>query len=126
MGLSLRRVPEVFSICKLPAGSPVPAWATAGSFWSITGTADELSIVCESVRVPAGVTSNPNWRALMVQGPLDFSLTGILSALAAPLATAGISIFAVSTFDTDSLLVKELDYERAISILISSGHGITD
>lgn len=125
MNLNLRRLPDSLSICKLPAGTPVPAWATQGNFWSITRTPDELSIVCESARIPADLASNhPGWRALMVQGPLDFSLTGILSALAAPLAAAGISIFAVSTFDSDYLLVKETDFERAIATLQSSGHAV--
>jgi hypothetical protein len=86
-------------------------------FLSITRTADELSIVCEESLAPAGAKVQPGWRAFKVEGPLDFSLTGIMATLAAPLATAKISLFAVATFDTDYLLVSERDLEAAIAAL---------
>ena len=74
------------------------------------------------IDVPANVKVEPKWRCLKVKGPLDFALTGILASLANPLARAGISIFAVSTFDTDYLLVKEGDLERAAEALSIAGH----
>ncbi len=105
-----------FAIVKLDAADPIPEWA-AGEFVSITRTRDELSIVCES---PGG-----EWRCLKVEGPLDFSLVGILASLAEPLAKAGVPIFAISTFDTDYILVKADNLERAIRALRSAGHTIS-
>jgi uncharacterized protein len=104
-----------FAIVKLDAADPIPPWA-AGEFVSITRTRDELSIVCEA---PAG-----EWRCLKVQGPLDFSLVGILASLAEPLAKAGVPIFVISTFDTDYILVKADNLERAIEALRSAGHTV--
>ncbi len=89
-------------------------------FCSITRTADEVSIVCPLGRVPDDVRRESGWRCLKVEGPLDFALTGILASLAVPLAQAGISIFAISTYDTDYLLVKDLD--GAVATLTGEGH----
>lgn len=115
---------ETMAICQLPPEAGLPAWAVEGPFFSITRTPDELSIVCHQANVPDGVTSNRDWRAIKVAGPLDFSLTGILAALAVPLAKAGISIFAISTFDTDYLLVKIDQLENATAVLRAAGHQI--
>ena len=100
---------------------PIPEWAHSG-FFSMTRTPDELSIVCNEEIVPDGVACEKGWHCLQVKGPLDFALTGILASLAAPLAEAGISIFAISTYDTDYFLVKELD--RAIAVLFKAGHNV--
>ena len=100
----------------------MPEWAQSGKIWSITRTADELSVVCWQKNVPEGVRSEGGWRCLKLEGPLDFSLTGILVSLAAPLAEAGISIFAISTFDTDYLLVNRDDLERSVDALEGAGH----
>lgn len=99
-------------------------WATAGSFFSITRTLEELSVVCAEQVIPEGITSEKGWRCLKVHGPLDFSLTGILSSLLHPLAKANISVFALSTYDTDYLLVKEADLERAKVVLLEAGHQV--
>jgi hypothetical protein len=93
-----------------------------GEFVSITHTADELSIVCAEEHVPSGVKADREWRALKVEGPLDLALTGILASLANPLAEAQINIFAISTFDTDYLLVKEYNVARACDVLRQAGH----
>lgn len=114
-------MPGTFAICRLDSDAPIPEWAHIG-FFSITRTPDELSIVCKEEIVPEGVTGEKGWRCLQVMGPLDFALTGILASLAAPLAEAGISIFAISTYDTDYFLVKELN--RAIAVLSNSGHNV--
>lgn len=100
----------------------MPPWATGGSWWSVTRTADELSVVCPTDRVPAGVRAEGPWRAFAVAGPLDFALTGVLSALTAPLARAQVPVFTVSTFDTDYLLVRGADAERATAALTAAGH----
>lgn len=112
------------AICQLDPGARFPAWATQGAFWSITRTAGELSIVCAEESVPPGVTCQPGWRGLQVAGPLDFSLTGVLASLAAPLAEAGVSIFAISTYDTDFLLVREEQLEVAVDVLRRAGHTV--
>ena len=122
--MRLQLLPGEFAICRLPPHQPVPDWA-AGSFCSITRTAEELSIVCEQHRPPPNATTEPGWRALKVEGPLDFALTGILASLAGPLAAAGIPIFALSTFDTDYVLVKHHNLPAALAALSEAGHEIT-
>jgi hypothetical protein len=120
----LRVLPERLAICKLPAAAPVPEWA-AGGFTSVTRTRAELSIVCPQEAVPPAVSSVGGWRAFEVEGPLDFGLTGILSSIARPLADAQISIFAISTFDTDYVLVREGSLEHAERVLRAAGHSVT-
>ena len=120
-GLTLQVVEGEYSICRLPPETPIPAWATREPFYSATATAEELSVVCRTPHVPSGVRREDGWNALRVVGPLDFSLTGILAALATPLAENGISIFAVSTFDTDYLLVRGADLQRAVGTLAAAG-----
>lgn len=111
----------VLSIARLPADAGTPPWAASGSWYSVTRSADELSVVCESDLVPCDVQCNGPWRALKVAGPLDFALTGILSRLARPLAEAGIPIFALSTFDTDYILVREESVTDAKTCLSEAG-----
>lgn len=122
--LNLSLLPDKFAICRLDASSKIPDWACAGSFISITRSHDELSIVCPMDRVPSLEECNRGWRCFKVEGKLDFSLTGILTALATPLAQAGISIFALSTYDTDYLMVRDVDKEKAIQVLSQAGHQI--
>ena len=110
------------AVFRLPGDAAVPEWAMQGAFSSITRTPHELSIVTSIAAVPADAqrTSGP-WTAFMVHGPLDFALTGILSRIATALARAEISIFAISTFDTDCVLVPSADAEKARSALTASG-----
>jgi len=122
--LELTLLSERFAISRLDAGSPVPSWATQGPFFSVTRTGDELSVVTELSRVPPGVQSQPGWRVLKVHGPFVLSEIGVLSALATPLAEAKISLFAVSTFDTDYLLVASESVAAAIATLERAGHTI--
>jgi len=117
-------LPDTFAVCHLDASAPIPSWVTNGNFASITRTRDELSIVCVQRDVPADVRCERDWRALNVEGPLDFALTGILASLATPLANASISIFAISTFDTDYVLVKADKLEQAIQVLRKAGYQI--
>ena len=118
--LTLRN--ETLSICRLPASSPIPAWALTGEFFSVTRTPEELSIVCNQEDVPGEINAERNWRGLQVIGPLDFELTGILARLAGVLAEAGISIFALSTYDTDYILVKSAQLEGAVRALKNAGY----
>jgi len=120
--LRLSLLDGLFAVCRLSASEPVPGWAQRGPFFSISRTPEELSIVCEERAVPSGVKAEAGWRCLKVEGPLDFSVTGVLSSIAGPLADAKVSLFAVSTFDTDYLLVKESDMDSAIAALKARGH----
>jgi len=115
--LTLSLLPNLYAISRLPAEADLPHWAEKGDFVSITRTPDELSIVCLQENVPPTVKSERNWRCLKVAGPLDFALTGVLASLASALAAAGVSLFALSTFDTDYLLVKEDKLEQAIEAM---------
>lgn len=119
--LDLDLLPPLMAVCRLPAGSPAPDWAT-GALCSITWTAEELSVVCPASVVPDGVRAEGGWRCLKVRGPLAFQETGVLAALATPLAEAGVPIFALSTFDTDYLLVPASRLEAATAALGTAGH----
>ncbi len=81
-------------------------------------------MVCEVGREPPEATVVGPWALISVSGPLDFSLVGILESLLAPLASAGVSVFTVSTFDTDHVLVRDGDLERALSALRAAGHSV--
>ena len=87
-------------------------------------TPDETSILCDQTLVPAGVQAERNWCLLQLEGPMPFSLTGILAAVLNPLAAAGIGIFALSTFDTDYVLVKQESRDAALAALTAAGHVI--
>jgi hypothetical protein len=120
--LNLIVVDGIFAVCRPGADATIPAWATAGHFFSITRTGDELSVVCRQDAVPEGVVGERGWRCLRVAGTMPFSVVGILASLTVPLAEAGISLVAVSTFDTDYLLVKEEDRTVALNALRRRGH----
>lgn len=120
---TLTLLPAPLAICRLDAAAPLPEWA-GGSFVSITRTSAELSIVCAQDGVPATVQADRDWRALEVAGPLDLTLTGVLAALVQPLAEAGVGLFALATYDTDYLLVRSRDLERAVAVLRAAGHTI--
>jgi uncharacterized protein len=110
-----------FAVCRLPAEAALPTWAT-GELVSVTRTPDELSVVCAELAVPKGITAERGWRCLKVDGPLAFGLTGILAELTRPLAEAGIPVFALSTYGTDLLLVKEEHLLPASGALERRGH----
>jgi hypothetical protein len=122
--LTLALLTGGYAVCRLPADAPVPAWA-AGELVSVTRTADELSVVSLEGGVPADVRVERGWRCLRVAGTLGFELVGVLAALLAPLAGAGVGVFALSTFDTDYLLVKEADLARAVAALRAAGHALS-
>ncbi|MFZ7101495.1 MAG: ACT domain-containing protein [Peptococcaceae bacterium] len=116
--LTLVPLEITLSICRLAPQERIPEWVNAaGDFLSITRTRAELSVVCPAGLVPGGIRAEAGWKAFKVQGQLDFGLTGILAAIAEPLAKKSISIFAVSTYDTDYVLVKEADFAAARHIL---------
>jgi hypothetical protein len=122
--LELSLLPGRFAILRLASKAPLPNWVTQGAFYSVTRTSDELSIVAEESSVPAGTQSESGWRILKVQGPFVLSEVGVLASLAAPLAAAQVSMFVVSTFDTDYLLVTQEQLASAITALDRAGHSI--
>jgi len=125
--LTLSIMDNVFGICKLDPGSEIPAWAYEGSFFSITRTPEELSVVCPESSIQANIPEKVReigWKCLKVEGPLDFRLTGILAGISRVLADNGISIFAVSTYDTDYILLREKDLKHAIKALEEAGYEI--
>jgi len=109
--VTLRALDGEYAVCRLPAGEWPPA--PAPGVYAVTSTADETSVVCLRDHAPAAAKTEPGWCAYMVEGPLDFALTGILASLTQPLAAAQIPVFAVSTYDTDYLLVRLVDRPRA-------------
>lgn len=121
--LRLTALPAPVAVCRLGRDATVPDWAS-GAFTSVTRTADELSIVCDDAAVPADVQAERGWRALKLEGPIPFDVTGVAAALLAPLAEARISIFLISTYDTDYLLLKADGFERAIEVLRGAGYEI--
>jgi uncharacterized protein len=114
-----------FTVVKFPPTEKIPLWALNSDVFSITRTDEELSIVCPSECLPINEAFSDvenDWKCIKVEGILDFSLTGILSSLANPLAENNISIFAISTFNTDYLLVKSHSIEKAVVVLENEGH----
>lgn len=121
--LKLSVLPDELAVWKLQSDAEPPTFGAAG-FWSVTRTAEEVSVVSDSRLVPADVPSEDGWRCLGVKGPLAFDMVGVVAALSVPLGQAGISIFVVSTFDTDYLLVKGHQLKRACAVLRQAGHEI--
>ncbi len=124
MPLVIQVLPGEFAIARLAADAPVPAWAESSAFGSTTRTATELSVLCPARQVPAGVKAEAGWRVLRLRGPFAFTETGILSSVLDPLAFSRISILAVSTFDTDYVLVKGAALEAALRTLRHAGHTV--
>ncbi len=122
--LSLITLSGDFTLHRLPPDVEIPAAALKADFYALTRTADELSLVCPAGIPVPGARSEGGWSALKVEGPLDFALTGVLARLSGALAAAGVSVFAVSTFDTDYLLVKSVDLPRAVDALRGAGHSV--
>lgn len=117
-------MPLPLSICRLSPHDPVPTWAASDGFSSVTRTPDELSVVCESSAVPPEIKRSDGWRALRVRGKFGFEECGILAAVTAPLAEAGIPILAICTFDTDYILVNEANLKAAARELCAAGHEV--
>lgn len=119
--LKFRLLPGPYAIVRLAPDAPLPAWATNGDFTSVTRNADELSIVCPTVNLPSDVNSAHRWICLKLEGPFPFSQTGVLLAFIEPLSTNDVPIFAISTYDTDYVLIQE-EFASAIDLLRQAGH----
>jgi hypothetical protein len=123
MNFTLKLLPGTFAICRLDASAPIPEWVQ-GELVSITRTKDALSIVCDQEHVLPDVQAEWGWRCFQIVGQLDFSMVGIIASISTSLAQAGISVFVISTFDTDYFLVREADVIRAIEVLEEVGHSV--
>ena len=122
--LTMKLLNEKYSVCRLDKDNAIPIWALQGNFFSITKTLDELSIVCLQKNIPNDIRCEKDWRILKVEGPLDFSLVGILASISSLMAQEQISIFALSTYDTDYILVKEENIEAAINTLSENNYSV--
>jgi hypothetical protein len=121
--LGIDLAPEEYTITRLPTSAVLPRMETKGLV-SVTTTVDGVSVVCPSPVAPPAEDSRPGWRLLTVRGPLEFDLTGVMAALAGELAAAGVTLLAVSTYDTDHVLVRSADLDRAVKALREAGHEV--
>jgi uncharacterized protein len=120
--LRFSRIHGSFAICRLAPGATLPAWVSLGPFFSITSTAEEFSVVCLQTQVPPEIVHEGEWACLKLQGPFPFSETGILTSFVQPLSERAIPLFAISTFDTDYVLVKQGWVDQAVAALREAGH----
>ena len=124
--LSLSVLPRRFAVCQLALDADLSFLSGLAShdLWSVTRTKEELSVVLPEAAALLAWRAERGWRCLKVRGPLDFSLTGVLASLVTPLAEAGISVFALSTYDTDYLLVRDADLKQTVAVLSAHRHTI--
>ena len=120
--LQLSLLDKIYGICVFENDTPIPEWATAVSLCCIIRTQKELTIVCPQKIIPPYCKCDTDWRCFRIDGSFDLNQIGVISSLAAPLAQAGISIFVVSSYDTDYILVKKEKVEQAVTVLTDSGH----
>ncbi|PYP84286.1 MAG: ACT domain-containing protein [Blastocatellia bacterium AA13] len=120
--MTLSILDGLFSICRLEERPGIPDWVTHGHFFSVTLDDGELSVVCREENVPSDTRQDQGWKCLELEGPLDFTITGIMAAITNPLADAGVSIFVISTYKTEYIMVKEDDLEKATLALTQQGH----
>ena len=124
MSLRLSVLPGEYAVSRLSPETTPPVWAMQGDFWTVSRTTDELSVLCAADLVPDNVQTQKGWAALKLHGPFEFTLTGILASVLNPLKAAEIGIFAVSTFDTDYVLIPQNQRTEAITALRAAGHQV--
>lgn len=124
--LKLRVLSSNYGVCRLEPQTEVPSWSMMGDFYTVSRTQDELSVVCQSKFIPPAIKAEIDWRIFKIEGPFAFTQIGILNAVTSVLAENGISLFAISTFDTDYIMVKCGDLKDAITALRQAQHSIDD
>lgn len=124
LNLVLSVLEETFSIHRLAPDASLPEAISDCDFYSLSKTADELSLVCPEHLAVKSEKHSPDWKCLKVEGPLDFKLTGILAGITDVLAKERISVFVISTFDTDYILIKKQNLTNAVSALERAGYQI--
>jgi uncharacterized protein len=120
--LKFRQLPDRYAVVRLAPDASIPGWTTKGEFTSISRTSDELSIVCPLENIPSEYASGPRWICLKLEGPFPFSQTGVLLSFIEPLSNNGVPIFAISTYDTDYILIQEQTHELAMRLWEEAGH----
>jgi len=122
--MKLKKLPYALSVCKVESTADINL---NSGFYFMGKTGEELSLVCKTVEAPEKtIAREDGWRGFYIAGTLDFSLVGVLSKISSALAENNIGIFAVSTYNTDYILVKEKDFDRALNVLSDKGYGITE
>lgn len=124
--LLIRLVDSEYAITRLNVGSQIPEWLAGPGFWAVSSSREEMTIVCRAVRVPASIQSSLGWRCLRIEEHFSFDIPGILSSVLDPLSTAGVGLFATSTFSTDYVFFLGSDLQKAIAALKEHGHEIID
>jgi hypothetical protein len=124
--LSLKILPGRMAVCRFEPTAPLPNWFAEAGFHSVIRTEDELTIVCGEALVDPAATCENGWRCFKIQGLLDFSEIGIIFSITRPLAESGVSVFVISTFNTDYFMVKEKDLAKAIDALSAAGHQVLE
>lgn len=120
--LKFRQLSSLYAVVRLAAHAPLPGWAMQGEFISITRTTDELSIVCPAANIPEELDTGPRWNCLKLEGPFPFSQTGVLLSFIEPLSNNEVPIFAISTYDTDYILIPQEYLEPALTLLREADH----
>jgi hypothetical protein len=120
--LKFRSLPARYAVVRFDPHAPIPDWATKGEFTSATRTTDEVSIVCPAQDIPENGAPALRWMCLKLEGPFPFSQTGVLLSFIEPLSNNGIPIFAISTYDTDYILIPEEHSSHAADLLREAGH----
>jgi uncharacterized protein len=122
MRLRFRLFPSLYSVARLPADAPLPEWPEGKDLYSVTRTGSEISVVCPEGLEPEGARVQAGWMAIELEGPIPFALTGIAAELTRSLASRSISVFVISTFDTDYVLVPAAKRDEAVLALTADGH----
>jgi len=122
--VKLERLTGEYTVVQLGSVEPIPDWAEGSGFVSISRSDQELSVLCQSDRVPGEVRQDSGWTCLRLNGPIPLDLAGVLLSVIRPLSEAGIGIFVVSTFDGDHILVKGDDFARSRELLRDAGHEV--
>jgi hypothetical protein len=127
MALQLIILKNTFAIYRFNPDVEVPEWISDSAFYSVTKSPDELSVVCEQNENHTGATAvSSDWKALKIAGPLDLSLIGIIAEISRILKESNISIFSIATYETDYILVKNRDLNKAVDSLKANGHKIVN
>lgn len=122
--LTFELLPHRYAVCQLKPAAPLPQWALQGEFYAITRSVEELSVVTAEANLPAAVDAERDWRILKIAAVLDFSMVGVLAAISGLLAAEAISIFVISTYNTDYLLVKQALLAKTVAVLRRAGHEV--
>ena len=122
--LRISILPDLYAICRFTPGSALPENVPSAALWSVTVTDEEISLVLPEEHLTPDWKAEKGWRCLKIRGPLEFDQAGILASITAPLADAGIPLFALSTFDTDYFLVREHNLSETVNVLQKAGHEV--